>query len=68
MVKLTEPDRRSLAEGIIATGNICFGGLFVAQLLPTSGYSLSLVGLILGIAALGFCYFIAIKIMRGGER
>jgi protein involved in ribonucleotide reduction len=37
--QLSESDRRSIAEGIIATGNVSFGGLFVAQLLPNSGFA-----------------------------
>ena len=65
-----EPDRRTFAEGIIALGNLSFGGLVIAQFLPTNGQAQSPTALGLGSILITCCYLVAYKILKvkGGGR
>jgi hypothetical protein len=68
---LPHDDRRSIAEGIIAWGNLVFGALTLGQMVipgdaGLAGYKLGLVmvGIIFWVGAYG----IAISILRGGDK
>jgi hypothetical protein len=66
-MKLSEPDRRSLAEKLMELGNLSVAGLFLAQVVPTGQKpSWALAGA--GVGMLLSLYLVAMAVLKGGGR
>jgi hypothetical protein len=63
--KLTRDDRRSVADGLIAWGNLVFAALTLGQTVTGIPYKWELA--VAGIVFWGCAYAIAVLYMKGGE-
>lgn len=65
---LTKNQREKLAEKVMDWGNLVFVGLTVAQFVPGPFNPQAVIFIIFGYISLITAYFVALRLMRGGDK